>query len=311
MLVGFTDRSAHRQVPERVLGVIGYPVSHSLSPAMHNAAFEAVGLPWVYAAFEVPVGKAEEAVGAMRVLGLEGLSVTVPHKQAVVAAIDSLSDTASVTGAVNTVFWDSRRESLVGDNTDVYGFREGLRTSLGIDLEGRRVLVLGAGGAARAVVWAAVKAGAASVTVAARRPSQAASLVSRLTDSIPPGAGAPRLSAVSATQGALGEVAADSDLLVNTTPVGSDGEGMPIQVEAIHRGLFVYDLIYYPPRTPLVEVGARKGAGAAGGLEMLVHQGALQFRIWTGLEAPVEVMREAAHVAIGARTGRTRGTPSP
>ena len=153
--MAFSDRqnTFKRSAPERVLGIIGYPLEHTLSPAMHNAAFAVSGLDWVYAAFRVPPGSASAAVEAMRVLGLGGLSVTIPHKEEVLSALDVLEPEAQAIGAVNTVFWTPDRDQLVGANTDVEGFEKGLKTALGINLEGRSVVIIGAGGSARAVLW--------------------------------------------------------------------------------------------------------------------------------------------------------------
>lgn len=323
------DRKQPGRTPERVLGIIGYPLEHTLSPAMHNAAFEASGLDWIYAAFKVPPGGALAAVGAMRALGLGGLSVTIPHKEAVVGAVDLLAPEARATGAVNTLSWASEGRELVGSNTDVEGFTKGLEASLGIGLEGRSMALLGAGGAARAVLWAGVIGGARRIAILARTPSRAAEMVRRIADSAigkssisatveaprsherektSRGTGGsaatsynlPHIEVFSMQRSAVEEALSESDLLVNATPVGSDGTSIPVSDSAIHERLYVYDLIYFPPRTPLVEAGIRRGAGAASGLEMLVFQGARQFEIWTGLLAPIEAMRRAAREALEA-----------
>lgn len=295
-----TEGPAGTPVAGRVFGIIGYPLEHTLSPIIQNAAFRAAGLDWVYAAFEVPPGEGARALEAMRVLGLGGLSVTIPHKESVLSAVDSLSPVAEAIQAVNTVSWSAEGSELVGDNTDVRGFVQGLNSSLGISLEGRSVVVIGAGGAARAVVWGAVENGARKITVVARTPSRAASVVESIAYSIRPRAHTPSLEAASMDPSLLREVCETADLLVNATPAGSDGKTIPVPADAIHRGLYVYDLVYFPPRTPLVEAGAGSGAGAAGGLEMLIHQGARQFEIWSGVRAPIEAMRLAAGEAISA-----------
>lgn len=284
----------------KVFGIIGYPLERTLSPAIQNAAFRSAGLDWIYSAFRVAPGEGSRAVEAMRVLGLGGLSVTIPHKESVLSNLDSLSPVASVTGAVNTISWSADGTKLVGDNTDVAGFVSGLRSSLGISLDERNVVVLGSGGAARAVVWAAVQEGAHSVTVIARRPSRAAALIEAIADSVGRRRSIPTLRAAAMEGSALDEACKSADLLVNATPVGSDGSSVPVHETAIHEGLYVYDLVYFPPRTPLVEVGISRGAGGAGGLEMLIHQGGRQFEIWSGMDAPLDTMRRAAEAAIGA-----------
>ncbi len=295
-----TESIENAAPPGRIFGIIGYPLERTLSPVIQTAAFRARDLDWVYTIFRVPPGLGARAVEAMRTLGLGGLSVTIPHKESVVSAVDSLSPVAEAIKAVNTIAWTEDGESLIGDNTDVVGFVEGLRSSLGISLSSRRVVVLGAGGAARAVVWAALNEGVSSIVVASRNPSSAARVVEAVSSASPPRASRPQLRAVTFETSTLEEECARADLLVNATPVGSDGVGLPVPETAIHKDLYVYDLVYFPPRTPLVEVGARRGAGAAGGLEMLIFQGARQFEIWTGFKAPIEIMRRAAERAMRA-----------
>jgi shikimate dehydrogenase len=254
--------------------VIGDPVEHSRSPAMHNAAFAALALDWVYVAFPVPGGRGDAAVRAVRALGLAGLNVTMPHKDAAARACDDLAPDASALGAVNTVVVDGER--LVGHNTDGTGFMRALADE-GVTVEGKRVLVVGAGGAARAIVLAAGQAGA-SVTVAARREEAARA--------------AAGLAGGRAT--ALDDAPiADCDVLVNATPLGMGGEAPPFDPARLDPGQFVYDTVY-PAETPLIAAARERGVAAVGGLGMLVHQGACSFELWTGRAAPVDVMRAAA-----------------
>jgi len=270
-----------------VVAVIGDPVSHSLSPLLHNAAFAALGLDWVSVGFRVSAGEATGALAAVRALSLRGLSVTMPHKAAVAAAVDELTATAQRLGAVNCVI--AREARLIGDNTDGRGFVDSLRRGAGIDPRARRCLVLGAGGAARAVVAALAEAGAADVAVWARRPEQAAAAAALAGDS-------GRVAGASE--------AATADLVVNATPSGMAGTPWADERPAVDPALLssnhvVVDLIYEPRRTAWLEACAARGATTLGGLGMLVHQAAAQIEAWTGLEAPVVEMWAAALAATG------------
>ncbi len=265
--------------------VIGDPVRHSLSPVLHNAAFAALGLDWAYLAFEVGRGDVADAVAGVRALGIDGLSVTMPHKEDVARAVDRLSATAERLGAVNTVFRTGGL--LMGESTDGQGFLDALRADQGFDPSGRRCLVVGTGGAARAVILALVEAGASDVVVAGRsleRVDAAAALTGR-----------------PARAGSLAD-AGNADLVVNATPVGmtgADPEGLAVHPELLRPGQLVVDLVPNPAVTPLLRAAMACGASAVGGLGMLVHQGALAFELWTGRPAPVEVMRVAAARALG------------
>lgn len=260
----------------RVLGVIGDPVEHSRSPAMHNAAFAALDLDWVYVAFPVPRGSGAAAVRAMRELGLAGLNVTMPHKTDAAEGCDSLAPDASALGSVNTVLVrDNGR--LVGESTDGEGFLRALDDE-GVSVDGRQVLVLGAGGAARAIARAVGAAGG-NLTVSARR-LEVALAVAKLT------AGGRAVELAELTVKPF-------DVIVNATPVGMNGERPFIDTDALHTGQFVYDTVY-PGDTPLVAAALAAGAGAANGLGMLVHQGAMAFELFTGQKPPLDVMRAAA-----------------
>lgn len=276
-------------------GVIGDPVRHSLSPVLHNAAFAALGLDWAFLAFPVPAGQAPAALAAVRALGLEGLSVTMPHKSAVAALLDRASPTVEALGAANTVV--RRGPELVGESTDGPGFLDALRFELSPPFEpaGARCLVVGAGGAARAVVLALAGAGAAAVVVANRSPGRAR--------------------AAAALAGPLGRVggveeADGADLVVNATPLGMDlGPGpasdllpdplsgapdsLPVPAERLGPGQLVVDLVYNPRVTPLLVAARRRGARTVDGMGMLVHQAAHAFTLWTGVPAPLTAMRQA------------------
>jgi shikimate dehydrogenase len=259
----------------RLAGVIGWPVRHSLSPVIHNAGFRELGLDWTYLAFEVAPGAAVGAVDAMRVLGMVGLNVTRPHKDAVAAAVDRLTEVAEALGAVNTVVPDGRE--LVGDSTDGAGLLAGLATEHGFDPAGRRCLVLGAGGAGRAVVLALAGAGAADVGVVTRRSEQARTAVAL----------APAVGRVATAA----DVAA-ADLVVNATPVA---DRLPLGLDAadLGTGQLVVDLLYEPPVSALLAAARARGATTANGVGMLIHQAALSFEAWTGAHPPLAAMQRA------------------
>ena len=265
----------------RLAGVIGWPVRHSRSPAIHNAAFAATGLDWLHLALPVEPGDAPRAIGGMAALGIEGLSVTMPHKVAAAAVVDRLSADAVALGAVNCIARDGAL--LVGHNTDGGGFVDSLRADEHIDPEGMQCVVFGAGGAARAVVRALAVAGADRVTVVNRDLGRAEA-ASRLAGDV----------------GCVGSVAdlADAELAVNATPLGMGDDGsLPFDPAACGQDTVVVDLVYHPEVTALLGVASEAGRRTVGGLGMLVHQAARAFPLWTGVEAPVDVMTEAARAA--------------
>ena len=260
---------------------------------MHNAAYEAVGLNWSYLAFDVEPADVPAALGGMRVYGvLAGLSVTIPHKEAVARGVDRLSSLAKALGAVNTVVREPDGR-LRGENTDGPGFLRALRDDEGFDPSGRRCLVLGAGGAARAVVKALSDAGAAEIVVVNRTPSRAEAVAALAT-------GCARV-------GVAAE-AGEADLIVNATPAGMAGSGLeadlPLDPADLGSGQLVVDLVPNPAITPLIEAARGRGAVAVNGLGMLVHQAALAFRMWTGVDPPVSVMSAAALHELSHRSAR-------
>jgi shikimate dehydrogenase len=288
-----------------VVGVMGEPVSHSLSPLLHNAAFDALGLDWVSVGFPVPAGAVRDALEGMRALRIAGVSVTMPHKEAAHDAVDDTTPVAKRLGAVNCV--TLRGDRLVGDSTDGEGFLAALRRGVGFDPHGRRGLVVGAGGAARAVVVALADAGAAEVVVVNRTPARAE-----------------RAAALAGPAGRVGsrEDVARADLVVQATPLGmaddagasdagaDDAGGAYDQLldpDRLHPGQVVVDLVYHPARTALLEAAAARGAVTANGLGMLVHQAALAVERWTGRAAPVEAMWEA--VGAGGHGGPGAARP--
>lgn len=255
---------------------------------MHNAAFRALDLDWAYLAFDVEPGQVGAALDGVAAFGLEGLSVTIPHKQDVAARLSRLSPLAAAVGAVNTVVRDPSG-SLRGENTDGPGFLRALRDDEGFDPAHKRCLIIGAGGAARAVVKVLADEGATEVVVVNRTPERAEE--------------------VAALAGGCGRVglaaeAGEADLVVNATPVGLAGsglEGLPVDPADLGPGQLVVDLVPNPAVTPLVEAARQKGAAATNGLGMVVHQAALAFRMWTGEDPPLAVMSAAAMVQLGRR----------
>jgi shikimate dehydrogenase len=266
----------------RVAGVIGSPVRHSRSPQLVNAAFAAAGLDWTYLAFEVAPGRGAAAVEAVRTLGLGGLSVTMPHKYDVIAALDRLTPDAAALDAVNCIVWDG--DLLVGHNTDGAGLLAALAHDQGLVPDGLTCAVVGAGGAARSVVRALAQAGAADVAVCNRTASRAASAAE--------------------LAGRVGRVGADADitaadLVINATSVGmgssaDDADATPIAPDLLRSGQTVVDLVYLPVRTPLLAHAEARGARPVDGLGMLVHQAALAVERWTGVEPDLAAMDAAA-----------------
>ncbi|MDR5710090.1 MAG: shikimate dehydrogenase [Armatimonadota bacterium] len=274
----------------QLVALLGDPVSHSLSPRMHAAAFAALGLRWAYVALRVLPSDLAEAVRGLRALGFAGANVTVPHKEAVVPLVDRLDEVARACGAVNTlVFGESRR--IHGYNTDVAGVRRTLE-HVGFRAAGCRAAVLGAGGSARAVCVALAQEGVAEVLLFARRVERAEFLAGQMSTLFPQ----VRFAAYPLEPASLRAQLAEAELLVNATPVGMhpDRDASPIpSPEFLHPCMVVFDLVYNPPRTRLLQLAQQAGARTIGGLLMLAYQGASSFELWTGKSAPVEVMLRA------------------
>jgi len=283
------------QATTQRVGLIGWPVDHSVSPAMHNAAFRALGLGWDYTLLPTEPGHAEAAVGRLRREGFRGANVTVPHKQTIMSCLDQITPTAQAIGAVNTIV--ERGGHLVGHNTDADGFLQSLLRT-GFRTADRRALILGAGGAARALVYALLGSGFAQVIVLDRTPQHAELLALHL-GSLHDWSG--RLCALPLTTETLVDRAGAVDLLVNATTVGMwphAGTSLWPDDSPLPPHLAVFDLVYNPPRTRLSRQARASGARFIGGLEMLVRQGALAFELWTGQAPPANVMRAAARQAI-------------
>jgi len=276
-----------------VVGVIGSPIRQSLSPLLHNAAFGALGLNWVSLAFEVAPGQAAAAVDGMRALGLAGLSVTMPHKADVAMLVDRCTEVAARLQSVNCIV--AQDGDLVGASTDGEGFLASLRRGADFDPSGKCCLVIGAGGAARAVVDALGRAGAADVAVVNRTPDRATA-VAALAGSV--GRAVVERGDTPAGGDAVEAAVAQADLVVNATPVGMAGVAPAaawlVSPTLLRPGQVVSDLVYAPRPTTWLAAAADAGATAVDGLGMLVHQAATQLELWTGRPAPLEVMWKAA-----------------
>ncbi len=268
----------------RLVALLGHPIGHSLSPRIHNAAFRAQGVDMVYVAFDVLPESLAEAIDGLRALGIRGANLTIPHKEAAVALVDEIDSIAARIGAVNTIVNNDNR--LVGYNTDAAGFAAALGSLVSAGARGLRCLVLGAGGAARAVVATLVEQDAAEVRIYNRTGVRASALCE--TASL---WGATACSVVSEEE--LRAAVETADLVVNATSLGLGGsvKESPIPVDTLHSDQVVIDLVYGASLTALVEAARAKGAGAADGKEMLVMQAACSYRLWTGLEPAVDVMR--------------------
>jgi shikimate dehydrogenase len=259
-----------------VVGVIGDPVGHSLSPTIQNAAFAALGIDAIYVGFPVASGAGSGVVAACRTLGLRGLSVTMPHKEVVAVTADEVSDDVRSLGAANTLTNNGGR--IRADTTDGDGCVDALRAA-GFDPASKKCMVLGAGGSGRSVVLALGRAGA-QVVVAARNVAKAEHALT--------------LGGSSARIGSLEEVS-EMDFIVNTTPLGmGENKEMPLDPTRLGRGQVIHDLVYNPLETPLLGAARIAGANTVDGLSMLIHQAVRQIALWTGEAAPVSVMRVAA-----------------
>lgn len=269
-------------------GIIGFPIAHSLSPVMHNAAFAELGLDWNFVPFPVHPDRLAEAVAGLSALGVAGFNVTIPHKVAVMPLLDEVSDEARLIGAVNTVV--VREGRLTGHNTDGIGLVAALREKLSFSPAGRSVLVVGAGGAGRSAVASLALSGATRVEIANRSVEKASDLCLSLAPRLP----GCSLGAVSLERLADPGYLAGFDLLVNTTSVGMKDDSLPgLSLAGLKEGFAVYDMVYAPPVTPLMKEAARHGIASANGLGMLVAQGEAAFYLWTGVRPPKGCMERA------------------
>ena len=279
------------------LGIIGYPIGHSISPIFQQAGLDHLGIDATYEKWEVTPEGVGDFVAGLRAPGTLGINITVPHKQAVIPFLDEVDEWATAAGAVNTIV--NHDGHLTGHNTDGPGFLRALLVETGYDPSRTRALILGAGGAARGILLALVRGGGGSLVIANRTLERAETLAQLSSDN---GVGS---EAISLSGDALTEAAASANLIVNCTTMGMshgpDEHGSPISAAQIPATAIVNDVVYTPLLTPILKEAAAAGATALGGLHMLVYQGVLSFQMWTGVDAPVDVMLAAATAEMTSR----------
>lgn len=276
----------------KLVGVIGWPIEHSLSPIMQNAAIEALGLNWIYTAAAVDPAVVAEAIAGARALGYVGLNVTIPHKAAAIASVDELSTEAAAIGAINTIHFTGG--GAIGYNTDASGFTRTLAEEAGIDLKGKILLQIGAGGAGHAMVAGAAEAGASRIIIHDVRIAAALDLAKQMAAHYPG-------CQFESTPGleALPAAAAAADLIANATPLGMKPTDPPaIDESLIESRHVVFDAVYRPYRTVLLQAAARRGARTVSGLGMLARQGCKSLSIWTGMQPDEELMLQTLKKAL-------------
>jgi shikimate dehydrogenase len=279
----------------QIVGVFGSPIAHTASPAMHNAAFAALQMNWIYLAFAVDPKSLQAALLGARDMGLRGVNLTVPHKLLALEIVDEVDPEAHRLGAVNTVVTEDGK--LRGFNTDGYGFVKAIKEDFNMSLKGKRVLVLGAGGAGRAIAIQCALEGCSKVIVANRTVSRIEPIAKELATT------KVEVRTLALTAKEIAPAVGNVDLLVNATSVGlREGESLGLNAEMFSSKLAVYDTIYRPAETELMEVAGRGGAKISNGLSMLLHQGAKAFEIWTKRKAPLAVMRRALRAAVYGET---------
>lgn len=275
---------------KKIYGLIGFPVSHSLSSLMHNAAFSYLKINSEYKLFELTPEELEGFLKSLFKKNIYGLNVTIPYKEKVIPFLDNLSKEARLIGAVNTI--KVFRDRLEGFNTDGEGFLKHLRQDLGFNPEGKNIVIIGAGGASKAISVYLCKSNPKSIGIYDLDKAKTEPLVKHLKENFP------NLEIRPATS--LEELKIqNSDLLVNATPIGmKETDPCVLEESVIHKNMLVYDLIYNPKETKLLKIAKQKGARTSNGLGMLLYQGARAFNLWTGEEAPVEIMRQALNEGV-------------
>ena len=273
----------------KVYGIFGHPVRHSLSPIMHNAAFRKLNLDCVYVAFDIHPNNLESATHAIKSMGISGVNVTIPHKERIISFLDGTAPEVALTGAVNTV--KNEDGNLTGFNTDVQGFLMAIREDLGVTPNGLRIFLLGAGGAARAVLTALCMTGASEIYLINRTLDKANTLAFEFKKSYNDVSIDPY--ALEDTDSVERSLRA-ADLLINASSSGMEGvASITLQLELLPKQSLVYDLVYKPRQTALLKKAKELGLKSAGGISMLLYQGAKSLEIWTGEMAPVDEMRKA------------------
>jgi shikimate dehydrogenase len=270
----------------KICGIIGNPIEHTLSPRMHNAAFQALGLDYVYLAFRVEATALRNAIEGLRAINLSGVNVTKPHKVEIIPLLDEMAPLAQKIGAVNTVV--NTKGVLRGYNTDAGGF---LRALIARDVvpEGKKVVILGAGGAARAIAFALAERGA-SLVIVNKTIDHAQACAAKIREHFGTAA-----QALALNRANLETALRDANIIVNATSLGMSPNinETPMPGELIHPGMVVFDIVYNPVETRFLSEARRAGATIIDGLDMLVEQGALAFELWTGIKAPTKIMKQA------------------
>jgi shikimate dehydrogenase len=283
----------------KILGIFGYPTGHTISPAMHNAVIKALRLDMVYLPFEVKPSELREAIKCIKSIGMIGVNITIPHKEAVIKFIDGISEEARHIGAVNTIVNKDGR--LIGHNTDGYGYITSLKEECNFNPKGKNIAILGAGGAARGILVALSVKKPKTIVIANRTLARAISLIKAFKGKFPE----TKFEAVDLNKDILKKYFKDMELLVNTTSVGmKKNETVEIPLELLPKTAVVSDIVYNPLETLLLKKAKKLGLTTHSGLGMLVHQGVKSFKLWTGMDAPIEVMRKAALKALKIGGGR-------
>jgi shikimate dehydrogenase len=287
------ETAASANFQAELVACLGQPVAENPTGAMQEAAFHALGLHWRYLTIEVPPARLREAILGVRAFGMRGINLTIPHKVAVIEYLDEIAPDAAVIGAVNTVRRDGDR--LIGENTDGKGFLRGVRVDAGVDPRGKRAIVLGAGGAARAIVTELALAGVADLLVVNRSIARGETMVAEL-------AAKTKMAILFEPWRGVYRVPGEAEILVNATSIGlyPDVEAMPpVDLGAASPNLLVSDAVFNPPETRLLADARRRGLPVLDGLSMLVYQGVIGFQLWTGLNPPEDVMKQALRRALG------------
>ena len=269
-----------------VFGIIGDPVEHTLSPGMHNAAFKKLGLDHIYVPFHVKAEELEHAINGAFALGIKGLNVTIPHKTEVIKYLDYLDIAAGLIGAVNTI--EFGENGAIGHNTDGIGAVRAIEEVNSV--KNKKVMILGAGGAARAISFQILLSGAESLVISNRTIEKASELRNDLVEKLEPDV------KVTDLGDELEKELKDTDILVNTTPIGmypNISQKPLVTADMMHEGLIVNDIVYNPLKTGLIVEAEKAGAETISGVKMLMYQGVEAFKIWTGIEPPIEVFQRA------------------
>lgn len=274
-----------RRISYKLFGIIGCPVEHSLSPYMHNAAFNRLKITAAYLPFSVKKNKLKEAISSLRENGISGFNVTIPFKSECIKYLDKVEPIAKMIGAVNTVV--VRKGKFIGYNTDYLGFIRSLKEELGFNPKEKSIFILGAGGVSKAVAFGLAREGSREIYIYDIVQSKAKLLAQNIRRYFS------NCKVVSCTKKEVPKHIKDCQLLVNCTPLGmSKNDPLPIDARLLHKRLKVYDIVYVPLKTSLINVARQKGIKAVGGLGMLLYQGTCAFQLWTKKRAPISLMRK-------------------